>query len=159
MNTTYPGDLKKPYLRAFTLIESMIAAFLIAITFMGMGILFVGGKRYMLHSRSRMGGGELGKVFLDPLQMQVRQDTWDTANNALQLPAGGTAQRWCDNDPGHTQQPSTPQGPCPPANERTLFGMPYNAEYNISDDRGGGVLQNTDLRRVELTVRWTEPQP
>lgn len=42
----------------------------------GMTNLFISGKRWILHSRSRMAGGELGKYFLDPLQEQVRQDQW-----------------------------------------------------------------------------------
>jgi hypothetical protein len=44
----------------------------------GLANVFVAGKRYIKHSRLRMSGGEIGKKFLDPIQLLVRQDTWAT---------------------------------------------------------------------------------
>jgi hypothetical protein len=98
-----------------------------------------------------MSGGELGKVFLDYLQMHVRQDTWDNpATNAL-----STGTRYCDAPSGNPQQPG-----CPTQTQRDLdgpsFGMdPYTARYDI-DANVSGV---PNLRRVKVTISWYEPSP
>jgi len=60
-----------------TLIEIIVATVILALTLAGMANLFISGKRWVLISQTRMVGGELGKFFLDPLQMLVRQDTWN----------------------------------------------------------------------------------
>jgi prepilin-type N-terminal cleavage/methylation domain-containing protein len=67
--------------RGFTIIEIIVAVVLIALMSLGMTGIFIAAKRHVQHSRSRVSGGELGKVFLEPLQMQVRQDQW--ASNCL----------------------------------------------------------------------------
>ena len=113
----------------FTLMEVIVASMLIAITLTGLAHLFVIGKRYILHSRSRMASGELSKVFLDPLQMNVRQDQW--GNNCLS---------------------SSPTAGCP--GPQTIDNIPYTPTYTINDVGGG-----TNLRRVRLTIGWTEPAP
>jgi len=64
--------------KALTLLEILISVIILALVVTGLANVFVAGKRYIQHSRMRMTGGELGKYFLDPLQMQVRQDTWAT---------------------------------------------------------------------------------
>lgn len=38
--------------------------------------LFVVGRRYIQHNRSRMIGSELGRFFLDPLHLNVTQAEW-----------------------------------------------------------------------------------
>jgi type II secretory pathway pseudopilin PulG len=95
--------------KALTLIESLIAVILIVVIFAALASLFVAGKRYIIHAHSRMAAGELGRVFLDPLQMQVRQDTWDSTC------LGGST--------------------CPPANQ-TINDINYNATYNTSNISG-----------------------
>jgi len=62
--------------KGLTLLEILVASIILAIVTAGLANIFVVGKRYILRSRSRMAGGELGRVFLDPLQMDVRQDLW-----------------------------------------------------------------------------------
>ena len=130
---------KKTSPRGLTLLELLVSAVILALTLMGMANIFLGGRRWLLHARSRMTGGELGRVFLEPLQMQVRQDTWDTPANGLSL-----GERVC---------PDAHDPNCPSAGEATLHGIPYNARYNI------GSVAGTDLRRVQVTIRWTEHQP
>ena len=71
--------------RGFTLLEIIVAMVLFAGVMAGLVGVFVAGKRHVIHSRERMTGGELGKLFLDPLQMAVRQDTWDAAGNILKI--------------------------------------------------------------------------
>jgi prepilin-type N-terminal cleavage/methylation domain-containing protein len=61
--------------RALTLIEIVIAMLILALVMLGMGNVFVTSKRFLLHNRLRMGGGQLGKFFLDPLYQQVGNST------------------------------------------------------------------------------------
>jgi Tfp pilus assembly protein PilV len=129
LETICRADKYKMSLTGFTLMEVLVSAVLIAIVLVGLANLFVVGKRYILHNRSRMTGGELGRVFLDPLQMHVRQDTWGTANNCLS---------------NKTNCP-TPQ---------TLDNITYTPDYNDITDVAG-----TNLRRVRLIISWTEPAP
>ncbi|MCX5704195.1 MAG: prepilin-type N-terminal cleavage/methylation domain-containing protein [Candidatus Omnitrophica bacterium] len=133
--------LNTQLVRGFTLIEVIVSSVLIGITLISLANLFVAGKRYILHSRSRMTGGELGKLFLGPLQMHVRQDTWDLATNNLR---GGT--RYCDSAHSGLQQQN-----CPTLAERTLGGIEYNAKYDIS-----APFSPSDLRKVVTTISWTE---
>ena len=72
-----------------TLTEVLVAAVILALVLAGVANIFIAEKRYILHSRSRMSGGELGKIFLDPLQMDVRQDLWST--NCLGSSSGCTS--------------------------------------------------------------------
>lgn len=59
-----------------TLLEILVSTLILALVMTGLANIFVAGKRHILRSRSRMTGGELGKYFLEPLQMDVRQDQW-----------------------------------------------------------------------------------
>ncbi len=116
--------------KSLTLIEILVSTIILALVLAGMANLFVSGKRWLLHSRSRMAGAELGKLFVEPLQMDVRQDTWNTTSCV------GT---------GNTSN-------CPNTNQ-TLDNMQYNATYSITDVNG------TNLRRAQVTINWTEPSP
>ncbi len=75
----------RKYLCGVTLIEIIVSTLIMSLVMVGLANLYVVAKRYILHSRSRMAGGELGKYFLDPLQMHVRQDNWNQANNSLSV--------------------------------------------------------------------------
>lgn len=114
--------------KGFTIIEIIVSVVLIALMSVGVVGIFVASKRLVLHSRSRASGVELGKVFLEPLQMQVRQDQWGT--NCL-----GAYN-------------------CPPANV-TLDTINYTGSYTVTD----GVVAGSDLRRVIVTINWTDPTP
>ncbi|MFA5411308.1 MAG: prepilin-type N-terminal cleavage/methylation domain-containing protein [Candidatus Omnitrophota bacterium] len=115
--------------KSFTLLEILLSVLIFALVIAGMANLFVTGKRWISHSRFRMTGSELGKVFLDPLQKEVRQDEW--SNNCLSRDginsAGCDTGSWTD-----------------PSNKIT-----YTPEYKI-DSVG-------NLRRVILKVKWQEP--
>ncbi len=99
--------------------EIIVSMSIIFLILLGLANLFVAGKRHILHSRSRMVSAELGKVFLDPLQMQVRQDQW--GSNCLS---------------------SNPTAGCP--RNATIDNMRYNATYRISD-LGLGQLRKVNL--------------
>lgn len=137
-----PAHKMKMHKRGFSLLEIIVSLVLIILVLTGMAHLFVAGKRLILHGHSRLAGGELGKVFLDPLQMQVRQDTWDAATNDL-----STGTRYCDGVGGHTQQQN-----CPTQAERTLGNIEYKATYVISD-------LSPNMRKVVTTLSWSEPTP
>ncbi len=135
---------------------------------LGLTNLFVSGKRYILHSRARMTGGEIGRLFLDPLNMAVHQgeipvavggpspNAWGLANNPL---TPGTY--CCDTHAAFTAGGVTvpacntllPSG-CPSADERRLgLSNPYNATYEIRRL----VAPNDRIIKVKLYVTWTEP--
>ncbi|KPK97392.1 MAG: hypothetical protein AMJ95_09345, partial [Omnitrophica WOR_2 bacterium SM23_72] len=63
--------------RGFTLMEALVSTVLISLVLVGLGNLFLGGKRWIGHRRYQITAAQVSKVFLDPLQMDVRQDNWD----------------------------------------------------------------------------------
>jgi Tfp pilus assembly protein PilV len=75
--------------KALTLFEILVSVVILALVITGLANVFVAGKRYIKYSRLRMGGGEIGKRFLDPLQTYVRQNDWNTSTNRL-----GVVQAW-----------------------------------------------------------------
>jgi len=128
--------------RSTTLFEVIISTIIFSLVMAGMASVFVAGKRHVVHSRERVISGEMGKLFLDPLQLYVRQNDWDTASNALRV-VGSNYTTYCDSDAGHTQNPACPS-------ERSVNNVAYTAEYNVSYASG------TDLRRVTTKVNWVE---
>jgi len=74
----------------FTLLEIIIATIILSLTILGLLGVFVAGNNWVLHLRERATSAELGKSFVDPLQMDVRQDTWGT--NGLSTTPPSTAQ-------------------------------------------------------------------
>lgn len=64
----------------FTLIEILVSAVIFALAIAGLLSVFSSGNIHLTHTRERMTGSELGKFFIDPMQMDVRQDEWDAAN-------------------------------------------------------------------------------
>jgi len=134
--------------RSTTLFEVVISAVIFALVMAGMAGVFVAGKRQVIHSRERMTSSEMGKYFLEPFQFAVRQDTWDTASNALRL-VGGNYITYCDSDGTHTQNPACPSV----ADLRKVNNVEYTAKYNVSKVSG------VELRRVKAQVSWTEFSP
>lgn len=62
--------------RAFTLTEILVATVILALTMAGLSNVFVASQRQTTRARSHMAVGELSRYYLDPLQNDVRQDTW-----------------------------------------------------------------------------------
>lgn len=113
--------------------EIIISVIILAVIMAGVTNLFVSGKRWILHARMRMTGGELGRQFLDPWQMQVRQDEWatnclGTSNGAGCINLVADMGLWTDSN-----------------------GITYTPTYEIS--------QVGNLRKVRLTVTWNERPP
>lgn len=127
----------------FTLLEIIIATIILSLTILGLLGVFVAGNNWVLHLRERSTSAELGKLFVDPLQMDVRQDTWTlgSADNSLTI---GTT--YCNDVAGDPQNKD-----CPALDRRRINNKPFDVEYNIDSPAVLG-----GLRRVKTTVRWTE---
>ena len=118
--------------KGLTLIEILVSTIILALVMTGLVGIFIGGKRHILHSRSRMTAAELGKYFLDPLQMLVRQDTW---NNATQNCLGTAS--CADQTIGPVQG----------------LDWTYTAHYTVTNN-----IPITNLNRVKVDIAWTELQ-
>jgi prepilin-type N-terminal cleavage/methylation domain-containing protein len=70
--------VKNGAMKGVTLLEIIISLIILSIIIAGLASVMVLGKRFILHSGSRMAGGELGRLVFDPLQMQVSQKDWAT---------------------------------------------------------------------------------
>lgn len=127
--------------KGLSYIEILVSSILVAIVLVGLANLFFVAKRYVALGGSKGAGMELGKRFLDPLQMQVRQDTWGAAGNDLSATA---PYRYCDDDG------STPnQTNCPSQAQRTVNNVIYTSRYDI-----GNPTVYT-VRRVQALIQWT----
>ena len=93
---------------------------------------------------SRMAGGELGRQFLNPLQMDIRQDQWNAGNNCLT--SGGTASGQCGFFPAWLD----------PASQ--ILYTPNHVISGINIDPATP-LPLGNLRRVVLTITWQERNP
>ncbi len=110
--------------RALSLLEIIISTVILSLVITGLVNVFVAGKQYIQHSRLRMGGGEIGKLFLDPLQAYIRQDTWNGS---------------CfGNDKAIANCPNVP-----------TVSSPYTAAYVIND-----LGADADIKKVKVTVTW-----
>lgn len=118
--------------KGFTILELLISAMILALIVAGLVSIFVTGKRYAVHSTSRIQAAELGKYFADPLQIQVRQDTWTAVGNCL-----GT-------------------GNCP-AQTWTIGAIGYRADFTWTNVVSG--IPGNTLRKVTTRITWTEPGP
>lgn len=90
--------------------EICISTLIMALIMAGLMNVFLAVKRLSLHTRSRAQTIELGRMFLAPLQLQVRQDQW--GDNCLTNTALCSAQT------------------------ETLNSIPYAANYVTSDIYG-----------------------
>lgn len=112
--------------KALTLLEILVALIILAICIIGLVNVFISAKRYVQHASANMAGGEVGKFILDPLQHEVRQDTWDT----------GGLRTGVVHSTSHNVGPEQ-----------------FNVNYVVQDIAGPG---DWDLRRVEANINWHE---
>ena len=112
--------------------------------------VFVAGKRNVMHARERITSSEIAKLFIEPLQLYVRQSDWDTASNGLKWVAGNYT-TYCDSIPAHAglQNPACPSA----GTERMVNNIDYTAQYEVAKVAG------TDLRSAKVKVSWTEFTP
>jgi len=120
----------------FSLVEIIVASMVFALVIVGLLSVFVSGTQHIIHARERITSAEVGKFFLDPMQMAVRMDTWNQVGNALKLsavPVSLTTQRVNNRD--------------------------FSGTYTVDDATTDASLTGTDLRRVTTTISWNEPSP
>ena len=116
--------------KGLSLLEIIVATIILALIMTGLTGVFIGGKRWVLHFRSRMTAGELARKFLDFLPMQVRQDQWA----ANELGTGVIV----------NQTRGTADG----------LDRDYNATYTVTPDS-----PVVNLTKVKAEIKWTEPAP
>jgi len=121
--------------KGVTILEVIIALVILVLVIGGLVNVFISSQRWLIHARARMQGGELGKRYLDPLQMEVRKDQWIVDTSCL-TGSGGTN--------------------CNTATWTDVSGITYTPSYIVSSV---GTV-DTDhplghLRRVRLTLDWT----
>lgn len=140
--------------------EVVVATALFSLVIVGMLSVFVTGNKQVIHGRERMVSSQLGKLFIDPMQAYVRQDTWDVdlSSNVLYIPASpvNSYTFYCDSDGGHTQGPAAF---CPSATARKVNNREFSAQYDVSRVCIGACSPATDtgMRRVTATISWSEP--
>jgi hypothetical protein len=136
--------------RSTTLFEVIISTVIFSLVMAGMASVFVAGKRNIIHVRERITSSQMGKLFLEPLQLDVRQDTWDTGSlsNGLTL-VGLNYTTYCDSNVAHAQNKACPSV----ASQRIVNNIDYSAQYEVA------TVSGTDLRRVKVQVNWTEFTP
>lgn len=115
-------------LNGFSLVEVLVAAVIFALVVVGLMSVFISGSKHIIHTRERMTSTQLGKFFLDPLQLYVRQDTWAAGN---ELSTAGNAKS---------------------GGSQLINNRRFTETHNVSVVAGTG-----DLRRVTSTITWTEP--
>lgn len=125
-----------------TLVEIIVASLVFALTIAGLLSVFVAGSQHIIHARERITGAELGKLFIDPLQNYVRQDTWNQpGNNNLNLSAARVS-----------------------LGTQKVNNRDFSGNYTVADGNSTGInydsaLAGTDLRRVTATIAWNESFP
>ncbi len=119
-------------LAGFSLIEIIVATFLLALVITGLANIFLAGKKHLVHTRSKIQSAELGRLFLAPLQMDVRQDLW--GSNCLS---------------------SNPTSGCPGA--QTVDNILYTPAYQNTALLADAQNPLGRLRKVKVTINWTEP--
>jgi len=123
--------------KAFTFLEILIATFILSLIMLGLVSVFISSKRLIYYNRGRIMAAELGKLFLNPLQSNVRQDTWGASSNCLS------------------------QASCASVSYGTAYGLDknYTATYTIrlgnSTDTPDPIA-NTTLVRVKTVINWTK---
>jgi hypothetical protein len=126
--------------KGVTLIEIIISTVLLAAVMVGLGGLFVGGQRILTHNQFRSSGGELGKYFLDPLHIDVKQSEWNDA-----------AGDYIAANPLHIHPSAAAAAENIP--QSTLRNTPFTPNYTVSAVPARPASQ---MRKVTVTVTWPE---
>ena len=123
--------------RALTLLENLISLVIVILIVTIIGKVFFWGREMLIFNRPKLTAAELARYYLSPLQMQVRQDQWDT--NCLGTRNGSL----CGAPPAF---------PDPELQPGVVGLIMYTPVYTISEVPG------TTLRKVKVKVSWNEPE-
>lgn len=145
--------------KALSLVEILVSTLIFALIMGGLANLFVATKQHILYAHSRIAAAELGRYFLDRLQMDVRQDTWANSPVGNPPPPGGDGNVIGQDNNYITQ--NLPAAIFPDYSgytvldwleEPTLNNVTYYPVYEITSLGEG-------LRRVRLIVCWERISP
>ncbi len=118
-------------LSGLSLVEIIVAVVILSLVLSGFVNLFINSKGFIIHSRLRMTAGEFGRYFLDPLQLDVRQDTWNQSGNNLSVPS-------------------------PLTNTSVIVdNINYTSNYTVTNVTVG----SSQVRKVKLNITWNESSP
>lgn len=125
-------------LKAITLMEILVSLVLMSVVLVTLSNIFMSAKGGLQHSSAGVNAASLSKAFLDPLQMDVRTDTWDTGIGSNNLTTGSF------------------QGPNQTVNRITF--RPNYTVMNVTSDGSNTTngATNTGLRKVVLNITWNE---
>lgn len=62
--------------QGLTLIEILVSTLILALVLAGLVNVFTSSRNYIVHYRKLSISSELGKNFLNPLEMDINQSTW-----------------------------------------------------------------------------------
>lgn len=122
--------------KGFTLLEILISALILALVTTGLAYVFLAGRRHLMHTRSKIQTAELGRLFLAPLQTQVKQSDWNSNDY---------------NSPNLLQKGTRTGSP------ETLNGIDYTPTYEISVPPG--FSPDSPMRKAKVTITWYELAP
>ena len=114
--------------QGLSFIELLIAMVILGMTLAGFINVFASAKRLIALSQGRMSGGEIGRLVLDPLQTQVREDRWGTATAVHCLSTNS----------------------CAPV-AVAIQNRNYNAVYTIDNEQ-----PIANVNRVTVDINWNE---
>ena len=141
-----------------TLVEIIISMVILAIIIGGIANLFLATKRHTLHSSFRMTAAGLGRYFLERLNLDVNQETWDNAppSNLLTVPIAPIKGYKSTNNPYPSKYPNTDYSTVidPLGFEERLLD-----ESNITYYPVYVVEPRDGVRKVKLLINWTELSP
>ncbi len=118
--------------KGLTLLEILVAVLILALVIGGLGNIFTSSKLQVIHTRSLMLAAELARYFLDPLQADVRNDTWGSSWLSTSGVYTGETFVTTQNTPG-------------------AFNYSYNSSYNITNN-----APISNLTKVVLDITWNE---
>lgn len=112
--------------------EIVVSLTILTVVMAGLLNFFISARKHTHYSRSRVTAAQMGRYFLDPLKMQVRQDQW--GNNCLSKSSA------CSTT------------------AQNINSMNFTPTYTIDDAITGSAFNNTTttLERVKVTISWNE---
>jgi len=131
--------------------EIIVSLTILSITMAGLLNVFISAKKHSLLNRSRVSAGELGKYFMDPLQMQVRQDQW--GNNCISSnPTSG-----CSNSVVRVNNIDFTPFYCMDCSDSDTVCINKCKTNPLATTYHGGTVEGTTLRRVRVDITWSQP--
>lgn len=121
-------DVNNTESRAFSLVEIIVSITLIATVFAGLLGTFVVVRRYVRHAQRRLSAMNIGRLNLNKLYLEVRQDTWDSNTSLLR--------------PGETFNLTA----------MNISNTVYGGNYTVSNVTRGGIQR--DYRQVTISVTY-----